>query len=68
MKISYDDRTDTLYVFTGDQAGTIARDVGNGVLLKYQKETNRVVGAVVHDFQARFKKEHASFVEIPVGV
>ena len=66
MKISYDDRTDTLYVFTGDQTNSVARDIGNGVLIKYQQGANKVVGAIVHDFEARFKKQPSAFVEIPV--
>ncbi len=67
MKISYDDKTDTLYVFFGDQANTVARDAGNGLLLKYHKDNKKVVGAIVHDFEARFRMQQSSFVEIPVG-
>ncbi|MBI3251750.1 MAG: DUF2283 domain-containing protein [Candidatus Omnitrophica bacterium] len=67
MKISYDDLTDTLYVFFDSQADTIARDMGNGLLLKYQKKNNKVVGAVVHDFESRFKMRQSSFVEIPAN-
>ena len=66
MKISYDGQTDTLYVFTGEQANTVARDMGNGILLKYNSEDKKVVGAIIHDFEARFKKPHSSVVEIPV--
>ncbi len=65
MKISYDDRTDTLYVFFGNQSDTVARDMGNGLLLKYHRDDNKVVGAVVHDFESRFKMRQSSFVEIP---
>ena len=66
MKLSYDERTDTLYMFIGDQNNTVARDIGNGILLKYKTGANKAVGAVIHDFEARFKKENSSFVEIPV--
>ena len=64
MKISYDKFTDTLYLFTAEQLNTVARDAGNGVLLKYNKETNRPVGAVIHDFEKRFKFEQKP-LEIP---
>ena len=68
MKISYDDRTDTLYVFMDKQAGTVARDMGNGLLLKCQKSTNKVVGAIVHDFESRFRMRQSEFIEIPVKI
>ena len=68
MKISYDDRTDTLYVFMDNQEDTVARDMGNGLLLKFKKNTHKVVGAVVHDFESRFKMRQSEFVEIPVKV
>ena len=64
MKISYDKITDTLYIFTSDQENTVARDVGNGVLIKYSKKSNKPVGAIVHDFEKRLKIEQQP-VEIP---
>ena len=67
MKLSYDKATDTLYVFVGDQKDTVARDVGNGILVKYDKKSNKPVGAIVHDFERRFKVEQEP-VEIPVLV
>lgn len=67
MKLSYDKLTDTLYVFVGDQTDTIARDVGNGMLLKYDKKTNKTVGAIIHDFEKRFKIEQEP-LEVPVPV
>ena len=68
MKISYDDTTDTLYVFFDGQSETVARDMGNGLLIKYQKGSNKMVGAIVHDFESRFKMSQESFVEIPTPV
>jgi len=67
VKLSYDKATDTLYVFVGDQKDTVARDVGNGILVKYDKKSNKPVGAIVHDFERRFKVEQEP-VEIPVLV
>ena len=67
MKLSYDKMTDTLYVFVGDQKDTVARDTGNGVLVKYDRKSNKPVGAVIHDFERRFKIEQEP-LEIPVFV
>ena len=65
MKLSYDKATDTLYLFAGDQNGTVARDVGNGMLVKYDK-SNRPVGVIVHNFEQRFKTEEQGTLEIPI--
>ena len=65
MKISYDKSTDTLYLFLGEQANSVARDVRNGMLVKYNKDTNKPVGAVIHDFESRFKKQDQP-LEVPV--
>lgn len=67
MKLSYDKLTDTLYIFLGGQTNTVARDVGNGMLVKYNRKTHKAVGAVIHDFEKRFKKEQTP-LEIPVLV
>ena len=67
MKLSYDKTTDTLYVFVGDQKDTVARDTGNGVLIKYDKRSNKPVGAIIHDFERRFKVEQEP-LDIPVFV
>jgi uncharacterized protein YuzE len=65
MKLAYDKATDTLYVFVGDQKDTVARDAGNGILLKYDRKSNKPVGAVIHDFQRRFNVKEEP-LEIPV--
>ena len=65
MKLSYDKATDTLYVFIGNQEETVARDAGNGVLIKYDKRSNKPVGAIIHDFERRFNVT-SDAVEIPV--
>lgn len=64
LRISYDHNTDTLYLFVGDQENSIARDAGKGILIKYNQKTNQPVGAIVHDFEARFSKQNKPF-DIP---
>ena len=67
MKVSYDKATDTFYLFLTDQAETVARDVGKGILVKFD-ENNKPVGVVIHDFEQRFKKPEPSAIDIPLNI
>ena len=68
MKLSYDKVTDTLYLFLGDQLNTVARDIGNGILVKVN-ENKKVVGVIVHNFEQHFPSQEASdTLDIPALV
>ena len=66
MNISFDHNTDTLYIRVGKSKRSIARDVGNGVLIQYDSITKKAIGAVIHDFSHRFSEKEQS-VQIPLG-
>ena len=66
MSLSYDHATDTLYIYFGDMKDSVARDKGNGILIQYNRKTNIPVGAIVHDFEQRFKKT-SNLCELPLG-
>ncbi len=54
ISLSYDPNTDTLYLTFGNLKGSIARDVGKGILIQHNAKTKRPVGAIIHDFEQRF--------------
>ena len=58
VNVSYDKNTDTFYLYFSDEPKkSIIRDTGNGILLQLDAETKRPIGAIVHDFEARFAKQ-----------
>ena len=65
MNISFDHNTDTLYIRMGKSRMSIARDVGNGVLIQYDSITKKAIGAIIHDFSHRFSGKEQS-VQIPL--
>jgi uncharacterized protein YuzE len=67
MKVSYDHITDTLYLFVGDQTATVARDIGDGILVKYN-QNNKAVGAIIHNFEQHFKTQEHITLDIPALV
>ena len=64
VKIFYERETDTLPIFTGRQTNSVARNVGHGVIVQYNRKTNLPVGAIVHDFERR-SKDQAHAIEVP---
>lgn len=60
LSVSYDSHTDTCYFFVEAAGpGSVARDVGNGVLVQYEPTAGRPIGLIIHDFEARFAREGA---------
>ena len=67
IEITYEKETDTLHIFAGDQRNSVARNIGNGILVQYNLRLKKPVGAIIHDFERRFKIEQEP-LEIPVFV
>ncbi len=65
IEITYEKDTDTLHIFTGDQKHSVARDMGNGVLVQYNLLLKKPVGAIIHDFERRFAGKHRS-LKVPI--
>ena len=66
MNISFDHNTDTLYIRMGKSRRSIARDVGNGVLIQYNSISKKPIGAVIHDFSHRFSEKEKP-IQIPLS-
>lgn len=65
VEIIYEKETDTLHIFTGNQRNSVARDIGNGILMQYNLRLKKPVGAIIHDFEGRFSKAHSS-LKVPI--
>ena len=57
ISIGYDHNADALYFNVCKAKKTIARDVGNGVLVLFNAETKEPIGLVIHDFEERFSQK-----------
>ncbi len=64
VSIFYERVTDTLHIFIDKQKNSVARSVGNGVLVQYNRKTNKPVGAIIHDFEQR-SMDQAHAIEVP---
>ena len=65
LRISYDKDADVMYVFIGDPKPAICETLDNGVVIRYDKKSDKVIGFTVIDFIKRFSiKEDAIFVKL----
>ena len=55
ISISYDERADVLYLSVGKPKKAISREIQDGVLIRVDPKTEKVVGLTIIDFTARFK-------------
>ena len=54
MRISYDKEADVLYVSLGKPKQAICETLDNGVVVRYDKKSDRVIGFTIIDFEKRF--------------
>jgi len=54
LKISYDKDADVLYVSIGPPKPAICETLDNGVVVRYNESTNKVIGFTIIDFAKRF--------------
>ena len=52
----YDDEADVLYLSVGDPRQAVGVDIGDGVVLRYDEETQEVVGLTVIGLRAKLAK------------
>lgn len=52
---SYDQEADTLYVSIGKPRPGISEEMSDGIVLRYDVETNKLIGFTIVDFLASFK-------------
>ena len=57
VSVNYDPHTDTLYFASGDLRNSLAKDIGDGVLIQYHAHTKKIVGFIIHDFEGRFSRK-----------
>ncbi|MBI1926349.1 DUF2283 domain-containing protein [Candidatus Poribacteria bacterium] len=54
MRISYDKEADVLYVSAGKPKQAICETLDNGIVVRYDKKSDRVIGFTIIDFEKRF--------------
>lgn len=64
ISIFYERVTDTLHIFIGKQKNSVARNIGNGIIMQYNRKTKMPVGATIHDFERR-SMDQAHAIEVP---
>ena len=69
MSVSYDKNTDTFYLYLGDEVrGSIARDIGKGILVQLDPKSKQMIGVIVHDFEARFSSTNGERATLPLPI
>lgn len=56
LKISYDKDADTFYLSLGSPKRAICETLDNGVVIRREPKTNKIVGLTVIDFEKHFAK------------
>ena len=65
LRISYDKDADVLYVSIGKPKPAICDTLDNGVIVRFDEKTDKVIGFTVIDFIKRFStKEDAIFIDL----
>ncbi|MBM3240029.1 DUF2283 domain-containing protein [Candidatus Poribacteria bacterium] len=54
LRISYDKEADVLYVSIGKPKKAICETLDNGVVIRYDEKTDKIIGFTVIDFERRF--------------
>lgn len=54
MRISYDKEADVLYVSIGKPKQAICETLDDGVVVRYDKKSDKIIGFTVIDFEKRF--------------
>lgn len=54
LRISYDKEADVLYVSIGKPKQAICETLDNGVVVRYDKKSDKVIGFTIIDFEKRF--------------
>ena len=66
LRIGYDREADVLYLSLGEPCkGMEYREVGNGIILRIDPETGKIVGLTVVDFVRNFSNV-AQIAQVPV--
>ena len=54
---SYDEGADVLYISLGEPRPALGVDVGDGLIVRYDEETNEIVGVTIIGLRARAEDE-----------
>lgn len=54
LRISYDKDADVMYVSIGDPKPAICETLDNGVIIRYDEKSDKVIGFTIIDFIKRF--------------
>ncbi len=64
MKISYDPKTDSLYIHLSEKAAADSEEVGDGILLDYDEQGN-VVGIDLQHASVKFQLDSLQIEHLP---
>ena len=57
---SYDEEADVLYISLGAPKPALGVDVGDGIIVRYDEETNEIVGVTLIGLRGKTSRELAS--------
>ena len=63
---SYDQESDVLYVSIGKPRAGISEELRNGMVMRYDIETNKLIGFTIVDFIASFKGNKIKTFPTPI--
>ena len=58
LKIAYDQENDVLYVSLGDPKDSICQTMDNGVVIKRDPSTGKIIGLIIVDVTDNFASTH----------
>jgi uncharacterized protein YuzE len=67
LSFSYDTEADVLYVSVGRQKSAVGEFLENGVILRRDPKSHRVVGFTIVDFARHFASRNAPPITTPVA-
>jgi uncharacterized protein YuzE len=66
IDIDYDYPADVLYCSIGPPQEAVGEEMGEGVVVRRNPETNAIVGITIVNFSRRFKQEPRNIVSVPI--
>ena len=68
FNIEYNSAYDILYVRFGDNKDTYGKEIDDGIVLKYDCDTNNLVGIDIWDFKLRVNNAEKIPIPIPLDL
>ena len=67
LKVNYDPSADVAYFSYGEPREALSFEGEGGIVIRFDPETNKVVGFTVVNFLRRFQKDPGAFISLPTS-